>query len=77
MFSHEYTPEIIDEMAELIERHCTFVDSWSDSCITATMLRCFGKRAAIQQEGIRFMSEIGASGMRVLYREADDFELST
>ena len=77
MLSHEYTPEIIDEMAELIERHCTFVDSWSDSRITATMLRCFGKRAAIRQEGIRFMSEIGASGMRVLYREADDFELST
>jgi hypothetical protein len=77
MLTHEYTPEILAEMAELIETHCTFVDSWSDIRITNTMLRCFGRNAAIRQEGIRFMNEIGASGMRVLYREADDFELST
>jgi hypothetical protein len=63
-------------MAELLETHCTFVDSWSDPCITNTMLRCFGRNAAIRQEEIRFMNEIVASGMRVLYREADDFELS-
>jgi predicted GIY-YIG superfamily endonuclease len=77
MLTHEYTPEILAEMSELLRTHCTFVDSWSDPHITNTMLRCFGKNAAIRQEGIRFMNEIGASGVRVLYREADDFELST
>ena len=77
LLSHTYTLEILAEMAELLETHCTFVDSWSDPCITNTMLRCFGRNAAIRQEEIRFMNEIVASGMRVLYREADDFELST
>jgi predicted GIY-YIG superfamily endonuclease len=76
MLAHEYTPGIINELSELLERHCTFVESWSDASITPTMLRCFGKKAAIRQEGLRFMNEIGSSGRTVLYREADDFELS-
>jgi len=37
----------------------------------------FWKKTAIRQEGIRFMNEIEASGRRILYRQADDFELST
>jgi hypothetical protein len=71
MLTHEYTPEIINKLSELLERHCTFVESWSDPSIPPTMLRCFGKKAAIWQEGIRFMNEIGSSGRTVLYREAD------
>ena len=77
MLVHEYTPEILREAAELLETHCTFVDSWSDPRITSTMLRCFGKKSAIRQESIRFMNEIEASGRRILYRQADDYELCT
>jgi predicted GIY-YIG superfamily endonuclease len=77
MLTHLYTPEILEEMKELLLTHCTFVDSWSDPRITDTMLRCFGRNAAIRKEAKRFMNEIVSSGRRVLYREADDFELST
>ena len=38
MLTHLYTPEILEEMKELVLRHCTFVDSWSDPHITDTML---------------------------------------
>lgn len=77
MLTHLYTPEILAEMAELLLTHCTFVDSWSDPLIMKMMLRCFGRNAAIRQEAKHFMAEIVASGMRVLYHESDDFELST
>jgi predicted GIY-YIG superfamily endonuclease len=77
MLTHEYTPEILAEMARLLETHCTFVESFSDPRITNTKLRCFAKNAAIRQEEVRFMNDIGSSGLRVLYHEADDFELST
>jgi predicted GIY-YIG superfamily endonuclease len=76
MLTNEYTSEIIRELSELIERNCTFVESWSDPGINPTMLRCFGRKEAIRKEGIRFMNEIGSSGRTVLYREANDFELS-
>jgi predicted GIY-YIG superfamily endonuclease len=77
MLTHLYTPGILVEMTELLLTHCTFVDSWSDPRITDTMLRCFGRNAAIRHEAKRFMNEVVASGRRVLYREADDYELST
>jgi hypothetical protein len=78
MLTHLYTPpKILEEMKELVLRHCTFVGSWSDPRITDTMLRCFGRNAAIRKEAKHFMNEIVSSGRRVLYCEADHFELST
>ena len=73
---YEENPSLISEFRQLLSDNCTFVDTWDDPIITSSMLRVFGKHAAVRIAERKLLAQLEASNQQVQRSVARDYQLS-
>ena len=73
---YEENPSLISEFRQLLSDNCTFVDTWDDPIITSSILRVFGKHAAVRIAETKLLAQLEASNQQMQCSIARDYQLS-